>query len=308
MTNTVLAWFDRSAIVATGPDASSYLHGQLSADIGRLGVGDSAWSLLLAPTGKMVAWLRVNRTGEESFVLDLDPAAGEEALARLMRFKLRVDVDLSLETGYRMLSVRSVGEPGRESGDDTAAMTAAGEEAATDAGAPEQPEGVLVGVAPGRTVGVVGYDLIARTPSLIIAPAAASEDPSAVEADRIAHGIPAHGAEIDTDVIPGELGGWLVEESVSWTKGCYTGQELVARVDSRGNNTPRHLSILTFAQDSVKVPYGVGVVDADGKVVGSVTSTSGGRALALLKRSVEPGSTVSIEGHQATTERMDGRQ
>ncbi|NLA34329.1 MAG: folate-binding protein YgfZ [Actinobacteria bacterium] len=297
MSNIVSAWFDRSTILATGPDAERYLQGQLSADIAKLEVGDSTWSLLLAPTGKMIAWLRVSRTGDESFVIDLDPAAGEEALARLLRFKLRVDADLTLAAGQHMLSVRSL--DGRSPA--TAAATPALD-------APEQPEGVLVAVVPGRSIGVAGYDLIAVERSLVNVPAEAVEDPAALEADRIAHGIPLHGAEIDADVIPGELGAWLVEESVSWTKGCYTGQELVARIDSRGNNTPRRLSVLTFAQDSVKVALGIDVVDVDGGTVGIVTSTGEGRALALLKRSVEPGSTVLIEGHEATTERMDAGQ
>lgn len=295
MSNTVCASFDRSVIIATGPDASAYLQGQLSADVARLDVGDSTWSLLLAPTGKMVAWLRVNRVGEDTFVIDLHPSAAEAALARLMRFKLRVDADLRLETGWHMLSVRTGGDR------DTAPES-------TAPAMPEQSDGVVVGVAAGRAVGVVGYDLISASPSLVAAPEGAGEDPGAIEAHRIAHGIPAHGAEIDEDVIPGELGAWLVEESVSWTKGCYTGQELVARVDSRGNNTPRNLSILTFSEDSVKVPFGVDVVDADGGIVGTVTSTSEGRALALLKRSVEPGATVLIDGHEATTERIDGRR
>ena len=64
-------------------------------------------------------------------------------------------------------------------------------------------------------------------------------DPAEYEAVRIAAGIPRMGAELTDKTIPGETG--LIELTVSFTKGCYTGQELVARIDSRGGNVPRHL-------------------------------------------------------------------
>lgn len=62
---------------------------------------------------------------------------------------------------------------------------------------------------------------------------------------RITAGVPRVGAELDPSVIPAEVGRWFVDGSASFTKGCYTGQELVARVDSRGSNTPRHLRVIT---------------------------------------------------------------
>lgn len=293
MGNIVGAWFDRSVIAAQGADAASYLQGQLSADVAALPVGGSCWSLLLAPTGKMIAWLRVNRLGEETFAIDLDPAAGEEALARLNRFKLRVDVELTLLEGRRMVSVRGL---------DGAAAEPIGQ-AAT----------VIVGVVAGASTGVVGYDLITPDETVVALPTGLVFDEEWVEASRVLHGIPAHGREIDDDVIPGELGAWLIEESVSWTKGCYTGQELVARVDSRGNNTPRHLSVLvvtpnaavpTDAAPPEQVPrVGAEVVAADGSVVGVVSSAARGGALALLKRSVGDGDPVSIDDITATATR-----
>src|SRR5271157_4775990 len=64
-------------------------------------------------------------------------------------------------------------------------------------------------------------------------------DAAAYEAVRVEAGFPRHGDELDERTIPAEAG--LVEASVSFTKGCYTGQELVARIDSRGSNVPRRL-------------------------------------------------------------------
>ena len=116
-------------------------------------------------------------------------------------------------------------------------------------------------------------------------------------AARIAAGVPALGAELDDSTIPAEAGSWLIERSVSFTKGCYTGQELVARVDSRGSNTPRKLR---------RVEAIGGLLDgaelfAGQEPVGVVTSaTSDGRsALAYLKRSVEPPATVELAGGAA---------
>lgn len=97
------------------------------------------------------------------------------------------------------------------------------------------------------------------------------------------------GAEVTEATIPAELGRWVVDASVSFTKGCYTGQELVARIDSRGGNVPRHLRGLTT--DDLPPAPGEAVV-VDGKEVGTVTSSAVAAdgsvvGLALVHRSVE---------------------
>ena len=105
------------------------------------------------------------------------------------------------------------------------------------------------------------------------------------------------GSEITTSTIPGELG--VNDRSVSFTKGCYTGQELVARIDSRGGNVPRHLRLVRVEGDA---PVGA-PVEHDGREVGSLTSvaTDGGGtvALAILARSVEPPAAVVVRADHA---------
>ena len=103
------------------------------------------------------------------------------------------------------------------------------------------------------------------------------------EGDRIRAGIPAMGAELGDSTIPGEVGQWFVDASVSFTKGCFVGQELVARIDSRGNNVPRRLRVLTV---DGAAPVGADIV-VGGDVVGTVTSTTDGAALGYVKRSVD---------------------
>ncbi len=112
------------------------------------------------------------------------------------------------------------------------------------------------------------------------------------ERARILAGVPAMGREITTATIPAETG--VLERSASFTKGCYTGQELVARIDSRGGNVPRHVRVLR-----VDSPVHVGArVEHEGHDVGAVTSAAaddgGSVALAVLARSVVPPASVTI--------------
>src|SRR5690606_22728547 len=82
-----------------------------------------------------------------------------------------------------------------------------------------------------------GWDVLG--PDVTLPQGVPAVAPAVFEVLRIQSGIPRMGAEVDGSTIPAETG--LVEESVSFTKGCYTGQELVARVDSRGGRAPRRV-------------------------------------------------------------------
>ena len=104
--------------------------------------------------------------------------------------------------------------------------------------------------------------------------------PDEYEAARIRAGWPAMGSEVDESTIPASLG--VVDMAVSFTKGCYTGQELVARIDSRGGKTPTKLVGVRAATAAAGDP-----VVVDGAEVGRVTSASGDVALALVRREVE---------------------
>ena len=84
-------------ITVTGSDAKSYLHSQLSQDIASMQPGDVRTSLLLQPTGKVDALLRVTCATADRFVLDCDPEFGESTVARLSRFKIRVNAEIELQ-------------------------------------------------------------------------------------------------------------------------------------------------------------------------------------------------------------------
>lgn len=246
----------RDVITASGPETEAFLQGQLSQDVAALAVGEAKPSFLLQPMGKVDAWLRVRRLADDSFALDVDAGHGEATLTRLNRFKLRTKCDLTLET----LTVKAV----------------------RSTSAVEAPDG-SVAVVWGT---ITGYDVVGSE-----ALDAGETEASAADYEtlRLLVGIPAMGSELTEDTIPAEAG--VVDESVSFTKGCYTGQELVARIDSRGGNVPKHLRAIT--SDGT---LGVGdVVIVDGDEVGTITSAAGGVGLAYIKRAVEsfPASAVA---------------
>ena len=114
---------------------------------------------------------------------------------------------------------------------------------------------------------------------------------------RIEAGIPVMGRELDENTIPAEAG--VVDMSVSFTKGCYTGQELVARIDSRGGNVPRRLRGVILGDGTVP-PVGA-TVQSESKEVGRVTSAAFSPrfdapvALAYVRRAVEVPAEVVVE-------------
>ncbi|HXW79616.1 MAG TPA: hypothetical protein VEJ84_08955 [Acidimicrobiales bacterium] len=296
---------ERDVVRVAGPDAESYLQGQTSQDIAKLQAGESAWALVLQPQGKLDAFVRVNKVEPAEFYLDTDAGTGAQLVARLQRFKLRTKADID-QLDWRAVAVRGP---------------------AAAAGAPERSDGVAL-VARFEWGGMTGYDLLGPGPAL--PPGAVSVQVGAYEAGRIEAGFPRHGAELDDRTIPAEAG--LVEASVSFTKGCYTGQELVARIDSRGSNVPRRLRALVLSgpaaararlhrqgAEAVDVPDAEGFPEpaepavqpraarADDKEVGRLTSVAwsprlGWVALGYVSRGVGVGSTLLARDDQGEAE------
>jgi tRNA-modifying protein YgfZ len=200
-------------VTVEGPDAQTYLQGQISQDVKPLAVGDATWTFVLEPTGRVVVLGRLARTDAERYQLVVDDGYGDALLARLARFKLRVKAELTLETGVA-------------------------EDVPTDA-------------------------------------------------ERVETRWPAMGREIvPGDTIPAETG--VTGDAVSFTKGCYTGQELVERMDARHAAPPRRLVRIEAPVDLAPG----GVLTLDGKQVGAVTTVAGRRALAYVNRSVADGATL----------------
>lgn len=261
MTDPFVAPIRRDIVTATGPDTIAFLQGQMSQDIGALSIRGVALSFLLQPQGKVDAWMRVHRSGNDEVRMDVDAGSGDAVVARLERFKLRTRCDVDLEAGVSGVAIRHT----------TVAQ-------GLPCGWPGV-EGVDVLGADVEHIGDFGLD-----PDIL------RYDEEAFDAERICAGVPRMGAEITPDTIPAELGDWLVQASVSFTKGCFTGQELVARIDSRGGNVPRHLRV--FHTEDLPPPVGTAIMVGD-KAVGAVTSAAVGAwgdtvGLAFVHRSMVP--------------------
>ncbi|HZQ86820.1 MAG TPA: glycine cleavage T C-terminal barrel domain-containing protein [Acidimicrobiales bacterium] len=259
-------WLARDVLRLHGPDTITYLQGQLSQDVEALAVGDSALSFLLQPQGKVDALVRVTRTGDDEVVVDVDGGWGEAVNTRLTRFKLRSKFEIEA-LDWKCIALRG----------------------------PQAHDIATTGLAVDADwPGLPGVDLLGPDPQVPDGVRVCDHD--AYRAVRIEAGVPEMGAELDERTIPQEAG--IADRAVSFTKGCYTGQELVARLDARGNNVPRHLRGIVVATNVVPPVHAS--LERDGKVVGALTSVGESLdrhapvALAYVSRAVEPGDDVTV--------------
>jgi folate-binding protein YgfZ len=267
-----------------GRQALEYLESQCSQALGDLAVGEGVASWLLHPDGKVAALVRVSRIAEDGFVVDVDGGFGEAVMARLARFKLRSRLELAL-LPWSCVALRGQG---------VASLR------------PEPTRVPPTGVAGPLALAIewdgwTGVDLLGPPP-LRVPEGIRWCGPDAWEACRVEAGVPHMGAELDERTIPAETG--LVERTVSFTKGCYTGQELVARIDARGSRVARRLCAVVPASPTelqASVLLGARIWSADrSKEVGRITSSAwcpgaGGPAgLAFVHRSVEIGGRVTV--------------
>ncbi len=242
----------RDGLRVTGSDAAKYLHSQLSNDIASLGSGESRYAFALDPTGKVVALCRVTRVGPDEFLIDTDRGAGADLLARLLRFRIRVDAN------FEPVDVTAWCTRGEGIGIDS------------DASAPPESVGVAAWWGDGSA-----FDHLLIGPATV---ASSGDELSAIEAERVRARWPRHGAEIVSgETLPAATG--VVPVAVSFTKGCYPGQELVERMDSRGATSP---FVLCAVPADGRSPGDAYVLD--GVEVGKITSVAGDAALAYVKR------------------------
>lgn len=245
-----IVWADieRDVVIARGDDALTFLHSQLAQDVVSMTVGESRHSFLLEPTGHITTLLRVVRQSETEFSLDTDAGHGQAIVDRLKRFILRSKVELLLSDG----KVRSFRGP-------NVADALVGVQGLA-----------LVGQGLSDAVDVVSTD--GQLPVI-------GEETEAgyVDMVRVDSGWPRIGVDILVGDIPATSG--VVSLCVSFTKGCYPGQELVERMDSRGASAP--VVVRSISRDGV----GVGMrLEEAGNFVGTVTSIGFTRALARVDR------------------------
>jgi tRNA-modifying protein YgfZ len=268
---------DRAKFLVRGGEAADFLQGQVSNDVEALEPGRGCYATVLSHKGKLRTDLRILR-GEDWFWLDTE-AIGHAVLAHMLRtYSLGREVRFEDLTESRAL-LSLVGPAARERLDP----------------APPAAENAFVSGEHGIYVAtLLGVDVIAEPGTDLGVEPVAEE---AAECVRIEAGRPRLGYDMDAETMPQEAG--INDRAVSFTKGCYVGQETVARLHYRGKPN-RHLRGLRLSEPAER---GTEVVFGD-RVVGRLGSTCvsprlGPIALSILRREVEPGASVSVGGAPA---------
>ncbi|MBI3858038.1 MAG: folate-binding protein YgfZ [Planctomycetes bacterium] len=274
-----LAW--RGVIEMTGRDRVRFLHGMCTNDIKKLQPGRGCMAAIVNRQGKMVAEM-IAYAAENALLIEMDRANLQPTIDHLSRFLVADDVKLRIS--------------------DTAVLGLWGPRAQTLLGLRDLADFEFLlrdatAVAADRTLGVPGYHLLV--------PAAKSDEAArilghgvvpagfaAVETLRIESGFPRWGADMDATLLPMEAG--LEPIAVSYTKGCYIGQEVIQRVKTY-SEPPKMLVQLEVADAAVGDKIAAG-----GEEIGAVTSAIPALALGLLRKEFKaPGSEVAVAGKPA---------
>ncbi len=304
-------WFDRSARTRTrftGPKAAEVLTGLVTNDVTALSPGQGQYAAALTPKGKIVADLRVF-VFDGSILVDLVPAAapGWQSLVRkYVNPRLSKYID---ESG----ALSDVGVFGPRAAD-TLARAFGADPSGLAALEPYQHVGLADAAIVARALDlgteVLGFDVFVEPDSRVrlierlSAAGAVPGSPATWTTARVEAGRPEWGIDMDDSTLPQEANLDKLD-AISHTKGCYTGQEIVARIHFRGH-VNRHLRGLLF-QSPALPPARTQLVGEGGAVVGDVRSTAmspryGPIGLAMIRRDLAPGTLVTAGALETSAE------
>jgi folate-binding protein YgfZ len=277
---------ERGKLALTGAEAKEFLHGQVTNDVDGLAVGSGCYAAFLTHKGKMLGDLRILDAGDE-LLLDCERVALQELFTMIRRFKLGRAVELHKRTLERGL-LSLIGPDARRI---AGAADLAAEEHSHRAGE-------LAGAAVRLIATDLGVDVLCdaadteRVAAALVAAGAIQVDEAVAEVRRVESGRPRYGVDLDDTVIPQEAG--LNARAVSFDKGCYVGQETVARLYFRGkpNRHLRGLKLTGPAAPGDALRLGEREVGKLGSVVES--PLHGRIALALVRREASPGDSLAV--------------
>jgi tRNA-modifying protein YgfZ len=268
---------ERAKFLVRGSEAADFLQGQVSNDVEALAPGQGCYATILNAKGKLRTDLRILRGGTWFF---LDGEAIGHAVLRHMLETYSLGRDVHSEDVTATRALVSLLGPGARS--------------VLDAEPPEEENGFVEGEHGLYVSTHLGVDVIGE-PGLELGVPAVSED--VAECVRIESGRPRLGYDMDAETMPQEAG--INERAVSFTKGCYVGQETVARLHYRGKPN-RHLRGLRLSEPAER---GTDILLGE-RVVGRLGSTCispslGPIALAIVRREAAPGDSVTVNGATA---------
>jgi folate-binding protein YgfZ len=269
---------ERGKFLLTGAEVGEFLQGQVTNDVEALTPGSGCYAALLDHKGKIRADMRVLR-GEDWFWIDSE-AIGRDPLARTIKmYSLGRDVKNEDVTETRAI-LSLIGPSAREALDTAPPAT---EHAFVDG-----EHGIYVATD-------LGVDIICPADQVDAVKEALGVEPvshEAAECMRIESGRPRHGLDMGPETIPQEAG--LNERAVNFEKGCYVGQETVARLHYKGkpNRFLRGLRLTAEAENGAPIMLGERQVGTIGSAC--VSPAHGPIALALVRREASPGDTVVV--------------
>jgi tRNA-modifying protein YgfZ len=286
---------ERGKLALTGAGAVEFLNGQVTNELIGLSSGEGCYAAFLTHKGKMLGDLRILSVGENAgeLLLDTERGALQALFDIIRRFKVGYDVELhkrTLESSLLSLLGPDAGK--------VVTKTFALDEAQLSA---QEHSHLLahLGQTPVRLIRTdLGIDALFEGGALEVVrdalevAGAISVSQAAAEIVRVEHGRPRYGIDLDESTIPQEAG--LNQRAVSFTKGCYVGQETVARLYYKGKPN-RHLRGLRLSEPSepgAALTLGERSVGSLGSYV--LSPRLGPIGLALVRREAEPGTTVSV--------------
>jgi folate-binding protein YgfZ len=293
----------RGKLLVSGGEAAEYLQGQLTNDVESLAAGEGQYAALLDRKGHLQADMRVLRISPEEIWVDTEAEALDATQRHLETYKIGREVAIADLTDERAI-LSLIGPRSAE-----LAGTAALPEHASEATKVDGVECLAVGTADGIDL-IVGSpdsqsgDLGEETRRLrdaLTEAGAAEVSPEAAEVVRIEAGTPRFGAEMSAETMPAEAG--IIESAVSFTKGCYIGQEPVARLHYKGrpNRHLRGLELSGPAAPGEALRLGEKEVGRIGSAC--VSPARGPIALAIVRREAEPGTELAV-GEDGVTARV----
>jgi tRNA-modifying protein YgfZ len=274
----------RALFEVEGAEAADFLQGQVSNDVEGLAPGGGCYATLLNHKGKIRADLRVMRTAE-GFLLDAEPIAHRVVEHMLQTYSLGREVSFRDLGGEKAL-VSLIGPAAR---------------ARLDTAPPDEEHANVRGALGLYVATDLGVDVVCADPDQVRA-ALAVEDVSeeAAECVRIESGRPRLGLDMDGNTIPQEAG--LNDRAIDFEKGCYVGQETVARLHYKGKPN-RHLRGLKLSAPAERgEPIALGERELGRLGSTCVSPSLGPIALALVRREASPGDNVSVGDGHATAE------
>ena len=299
---------DRARVVVSGADRASFLQGLLTNDVVSVKAGQGCYAAYLTAQGRMIADLHVYELGDV-MLLTLHRDVKETVMVKLDQVIFSEDVQLGdvTDTFAQMAVVGPQAAAIVATLLPVAAETlvALGEHGNLRTSWLESP----AIIAHADDIGAPGFDLFIESPQgdalkrALIAAGAVEVDPATADAIRIESGVPLFHRDMDEETIPLEAG--IESRAISFSKGCYVGQEVIIRVLHRGHGrVARRLVGLRFEGD--RVPVAGTAIRAGDREIGEVTSSAYSPALRrpialgyVHRDFIEPGTRVSVEGADA---------